>query len=45
MQSLKNRIGQISQFYTQALLLHSELFAVCLVSSEGNLKVESNNPH
>ena len=27
--------------YTQALLLHSELFKVCLVSTEGNLKVKS----
>ena len=27
--------------YTQALLLHSELFEVCLVSTEGNLKVKS----
>ena len=28
-------------FYTQALLPHSELFEVCLVSTEGNLKAKS----
>ena len=27
--------------HTQALLLHSELFEVCLVSTEGNLKAKS----
>ena len=29
--------------YAQALLLHSELFEVCLVSTEGSLKVKSYN--
>ena len=33
--------GQISQIYTQALLLHSELFEVCLVSTDGYLKIKS----
>ena len=37
----KDGRGQISQIYTQALLLHSELFEVCLESTEGNLKVKS----
>ena len=39
-----SRIGwMLSDFlaYTQALLLHSELFEVCLVSTEGNLEVKS----
>ena len=30
-----------SILYTQALLRHSKLFEVCLVSTEGNLKVKS----
>ena len=29
--------------HTQALLLHSELFEVCLVSTEGNLKAKSHS--
>ena len=44
MQSFKNRMDVVrflSFTLTQALLLHSELFDVCLVSTVGNLKVKS----
>ena len=40
--SFKNRMDAVRfLIYTQALLLYSELFEVCLESTEGNLKVKS----
>ena len=35
------RFLSFTVIYTQTLLLHSELFKVCLISPEGNLKVKS----
>ena len=39
MQSFKNRMDVVRFLALKAMLLHSELFEVCLVSTEGNLKV------
>ena len=41
MQSLKNKMDVVRFDPLKAMLLHSELFEVCLVSTEGNLKVKS----
>ena len=41
MQSFKNRMDVVRFLSFTHKLLHSELFEVCLVSTEGNLKVKS----